>query len=69
MGSDHPCEGSPERVVSYRLFLLLCWLTCRWTPATRIDLAYMADAPKRRGKGNRREGMLTRECEKPCGKE
>lgn len=29
----------------------------------------MADAPKRRGKGNRREGMLTRECEKPCARE
>ena len=28
------------------------------------DLAFMADVPKRRGKGNRREGISTRECEK-----
>lgn len=37
-GSDHPCEGSPvlrvREVVSCRLFLLLCLLNCRWTPAT-----------------------------------
>ena len=58
MGSDHPCEGSPERdccELSFVSTAMLAKLTL--DSSYESDLAYMADALKRRGKGSRREGM------------
>lgn len=70
MSSDHPCDGSPERDCCELSFVspaMLAKLTL--DSSYKSDLAYMADALKRGGKGSRREGIWTRECEKPCARE
>ena len=58
MGCDHPCEGRPERECCELSFVSPAMLAkLSLDSSYKNDLAYMADAPKRRGKGNRREGM------------